>query len=263
MKGDPSALLSGLKAIKGVYYEGNASGPGETEKLYLKVRAAEGRIYSDQEALSLPYLKNHPHAHEWKLRARSSQRLLEYFRGVKNFNFLDLGCGNGWFARTLASATECAGIGLDLNQQELEQAARLSGNLELFYLNGDIFTLKLPSGMFSHIIIGAAIQYFPDLKVLLDRLIEVLARDGEIHIFDSPFYTGDAIQEARTRSLTYYSSIGFPEMAGHYHHHDGTILDAYRCDFLYKPAKGTVIQKILGKRDVPFPWVRIKKNGRI
>src|SRR5688572_18830814 len=74
------------------------------EKLYLQVRKAEQRLYSDDEVKSLPGIfSSHPHIEEWKQRKVSCERIIKYLdKKQKPLKILEIGCGNGWFSAQLA-----------------------------------------------------------------------------------------------------------------------------------------------------------------
>ena len=86
--------------------------------------------------------------------------------------------------------------------------------------------------------------------------MRLLKPGGEIHILDSHFYSLDDISEAKHRSVLYYESAGFPEMAAYYFHHNINELKNFKHQFLYRG--DSIINKLLGKND-PFSWIRISK----
>lgn len=256
-----SAVLDSLDRKNGVSI---ARSPGSSvaESLYLAVRRAENRVYDDSEVERLPYLEDHQHAAEWKLRARSFQRIHHYFTQKGRGIVLDLGCGNGWFAGRLSDIAGLCVVGLDVNLTELEQAARLFSQESVNFVYGDVFSLGLPPASFDLITLGASVQYFPDLDELLQRLLGLLVEGGEIHVFDSPLYAESEVEAARQRSLSYYTRLGFPQMADHYFHHGLNRLESYCPDFLYRPRKRGLWERLSGTRDVPFPWIRIGKPNK-
>ena len=86
------------------------------EEAYLAVRGDEGRIYSDSIVRDRPRIPaQHPHYQEWRLRWKSTQRLMGYMRKTESRLILDLGCGNGWFTRHLAAYTKGEVLGVDIN----------------------------------------------------------------------------------------------------------------------------------------------------
>lgn len=232
------------------------------EDLYIKVRSKEKRVYSDDELKLLPFASNlNPHKKEWKARAKSFLRFKKYLQ-IKNgnLNFLDLGCGNGWFCGQLSKIFNHNYLCIDVNLTELKQARKVFDSDKLKFIYADIFTVQFLPNYFDLITINAAIQYFRELKTLLNRLLIFLRNDGEIHIIDSPFYTDTEIENARKRTSEYYSSIGFPLMTNHYFHHSRDELSGFNYNLLYDPnSLLNKTKKILGVKDSPFPWIVIKK----
>jgi len=227
------------------------------ESIYLAIRKLENRIYSDQELITLPYLKNHMHSAEWKLRAKSATRILNYFKKKQQGMIMDLGCGNGWFSNLLASAGSFQVLGLDINRLELEQAGAVFSSNQVSFICGDVFEMDIPFSTFDCIAVGAAIQYFGNLRSIVDRLMKLIKKGGEIHIFDSPFYPPSEIEMARNRSYEYYRKLGFSAMAENYFHHSTKDLNMFNVDYMYSPTKKGLIGKLTGNRDIPFPWIKI------
>jgi len=228
---------------------------------YLSVRRKEGRVYSDEIVSQLPNVPDdHPLQEEWRARAASSHRLARYLAGLgRPLRMLDLGCGNGWLASRLAEAADLSVVGLDRNHVELDQARRVfSHRSELSWVGADIFRAPFPAQSFDIILIACAIQYFADIALLIRTLRPLLATRGEIHIVDSPFYLPQQLPAARQRSRSYYTNLGFPEMATHYHHHPSTVLDAYRPVYLYTPDKTS--RHAESRPDSPFSWICIRAD---
>jgi len=93
---------------------------------------------------------------------------------------LDVGCGNGWMAARLAERSvpisqppqqvggEKRGpgrlvYGLDVNEQELEQGARVfHENPRLIFLFGDITGEALAAARVDLVLLAGSVQYFPD-----------------------------------------------------------------------------------------------------
>ena len=105
------------------------------EDLYVKFRAKEQRIYSDEEVKDLPFASSsNPHLNEWDLRTKSFIRFKEYLRKKnENLNILDLGCGNCWFCGQLSKTLSHNYFCVDVNLLELKQGRRVfsSENLKL------------------------------------------------------------------------------------------------------------------------------------
>jgi len=227
------------------------------ENIYHEVRQAENRLYLDKEVKKLPILDNHIHTREWLLRAKSADRLANYFRKQENGVILDLGCGNGWFSHLLFSSGDFEVLGMDMNQFELEQASRVFKKDKLSFIYGDVFNPHFPESSFDFITVGAAIQYFSNLQMIIERLLLLLKKDGELHIFDSPFYNRIELDNAKNRSELYYKELGFETMADKYFHHSIENISNFNIEYMYVPAKKTSLKRFLKKNDMPFPWLKI------
>jgi len=230
------------------------------ESVYLNVRDKEKRIYSDNELINLPLpSNNNSHKNEWNLRAKSYYRFKEYLRQKnENLNILDLGCGNGWFCGQLSNSFVHNFYCMDVNLTELTQSRRVFKSSQIKFIYADIFTSDIPKSFFDVIIINAAVQYFPDLRKLVDQILVLLRVNGEIHIIDSPFYSDREVDNARKRTVEYYRTMGFPEMANNYFHHSWDEISKYNFEILYQPASLTSkFRKLFFKEDSPFPWIKI------
>jgi len=230
------------------------------ENVYLKVREKENRIYSDAELLLLPFASSsNPHKNEWDLRAKSFLRFQEYLKTKKqNLNLLDLGCGNGWFCGQLSQSFNHHFYCADVNLVELKQGRKIFNSEQIKFVYADIFNVGIPQASFDMITVNAAVQYFPDLRRLLDRLIKLINANGEIHIIDSPFYSNNEVINAKNRTMAYYSSIGFPEMADNYYHHIWNELSEFKFEFLHQPDSfSSKIKRLFLKADSPFPWIKV------
>lgn len=231
------------------------------EYVYLKVREKENRVYSDAELILLPFASSsNPHKSEWDLRSKSFQRFKEYLKTKKSdLNILDLGCGNGWFCGQLSKSLNHNFYCADVNINELKQAAKVFNSGKIKFIYADIFEGKFPDKVFDYILINAAIQYFPDISKLLNKLLTLLKVNGEIHIIDSPIYSVDEAIKAKERTKNYYSSLGFPEMSDKYHHHTWEDIRQFNYKILYNPLTLTNKIKKIFVKDSPFPWIKITR----
>ncbi|CAG5076332.1 class I SAM-dependent methyltransferase [Parvicella tangerina] len=224
------------------------------ENNYLSVREKEQRVYTDSQIKKLPYIApNLEQKGEWILRTKTTNRFLNYIQKQDFKHVLDLGCGNGWFTHLIAKALPNTSVlGGDINQMELDQATRCFSNANLNFQFIDVFDFE-PDQQFDLITINAAIQYFPSVAQLLTKVQSLLTEHGEFHVLDSPVYNdANKAEEARQRSIAYYSKMGVPELSNSYHHH--TWQDFSTFDVLYQPSKNKLVRKI--KNDSPFPWLR-------
>jgi SAM-dependent methyltransferase len=226
---------------------------------YILLRQKEQRIYTDEEVARLPDIDAaHPHSKEWLLRKKSNDRLLEYLQKKnKNLNVLEVGCGNGWLSARLSKITNGEVIGSDINTIELAQAKRVFGQISnLRFIYGDMLSqMKM---QFDVIVFSASIQYFHSIKEILSSALDRLAHGGEIHILDTAFYTEKNVDLAKKRSIDYYTSMGFPEMAGHYFHHCLTDLSSFDYTILYDPFSW---RNKLSNQQSPFYWIKLKNHS--
>ncbi|MDN3664295.1 class I SAM-dependent methyltransferase [Algibacter miyuki] len=224
---------------------------------YLKVREKERRLFTDAEVEKLPYSKRY----EWPLRVKSTTRFTTYLASKnKALTILDIGCGNGWFSNRIAKVSrENSVIGLDINRDELEQAARVFNSNNLNFVYADIYKVSdIFKMQFDIITMNGAIQYFENFEALIKQLQLFLKPKGEIHIIDSPFYKKNRITNAKERTKAYYTTLGVPKMAKNYHHHN---LDNIRnFETLYSP-NNKLLNKVLNKKDSPFSWYRFIKTN--
>jgi ubiquinone/menaquinone biosynthesis C-methylase UbiE len=224
---------------------------------YLSVRQKEARIMQDEELLLLPETgKDHPHASEWKRRAWSS-RQLESYLGKKNrpLSILEVGCGNGWLSNRLSYLPETDILGIDINRTELVQARKVFRDRKnLRFFPGTIDDL-FPSFRFDVILFAASIQYFPDLDITIDKAVQLLEKEGEIHIIDSHFYDRKEVNEARQRSRDYFRTLNEPGMTEFYFHHPFSSLEDYNYRVLYNPK--SIFSRMTGNPS-PFHWIRIQ-----
>jgi ubiquinone/menaquinone biosynthesis C-methylase UbiE len=232
----------------------------EFEKLYLQLRRKEGRIYTDDEVADLPYIHpSHTHYKEWVIRKHSCRALISYIKNKDSFsNILEIGCGNGWLAAQIAKAVDAEVTGMDINTTELEQAKRVFYQVPgLSFIKGSLETNSLKGRKFDMIIFAASIQYFSPLKQIINTAVEHLTLQGEVHIMDSPFYHLPELAAARQRTKEYYQSLGFPAMAGHYHHHAINELEVFQFKILHHPLGWK--NKLSIKKN-PFYWITIKNR---
>jgi len=245
----------------------NIQVPGHTrlrdilfEKAYINTRGLENRLYTDEELMKLPDIsETHTHYKEWRLRKSSGARVLRHLSAKKrSLEILEIGCGNGWFSHLLAEIPGTEVTGLDINFTELQQAARVfSDDPNLNFIHGDIRSGILGDRQFDIIIFAATIQYFPSLKKILHLTLAYLKPGGEIHVTDSHLYKPEEIPAEKNRTLAYYTSLGYPEMADFYYHHSITDLRSFHHDWLHRPH--SMMSRFLGIKN-PWPWVRVTNN---
>jgi SAM-dependent methyltransferase len=240
----------------------------DTIDFYLQAREKEGRLYSDDLIAQLPSVPtSHPLYTEWRARTESAGRLRNYLQSMrKPRTILELGCGNGWLTNYLAQDPHTFVWGIDRNQVELVQAARVFGdNRQLGFAHADIFNPpfindRIVKGQFDTVVLASVIQYFPDLPTLIFQLLTLLKPAGEIHVIDSPLYAHNEVEAAKRRSQAYYEKLGVPEMAGFYYHHTWEeLLTLFDSEIVYNPnAPLEWLMRKAGLRRSVFPWIRIR-----
>ncbi len=228
---------------------------------YFLLRKSEGRIYSDKEVAVLPEIGNgHRHYHEWQIRKGSSNRLIKYLaKKRKGLEILEVGCGNGWLSARLSTIPLSRVTGIDINDEELNQAKRVFNQIE----NLEFFNCSLQDEMFGDrkfdvIVFAASIQYFSSLEKILNDSLKRLKPGGEVHIIDSHLYKQNETDAARLRSNDYYKGIGFPEMSDQYFHHSFQSVKLFNHDILYDPH--SVINNFKKNKN-PFYWISIRSDA--
>jgi ubiquinone/menaquinone biosynthesis C-methylase UbiE len=227
---------------------------------YYQLRHKEGRIVGDDQLLQLPKVKRwHPHYKEWKIRAISALRLIQYLKqqpGV--LDILEVGCGNGWLAAQLAANPMWQVTATDINQTELLQAQRVFGHLpNLQFVHDHLGEDSLTNKTFDIIVFAASVQYFPSLKETIGEALTHSSIRGEVHILDTAFYQPTELVAARQRSIDYYTQLGFPQMAQCYFHHSLQELEGFQYKLLHRPGR---IWQGLGFVHHPFCHIQIKNH---
>lgn len=213
--------------------------PAETfAAQYYELRKNEGRIYTDEVLKQLPHADPlHMYYEEWLVRKNSCQRLLKWLKQKQTaLSILEIGCGNGWLTAQLAGLHNSLVTGADINAAELEQAARVFGQMpNINFVYGDLYEEYFDDKAYDVIVFAAAVQYFPSLQQLLKKALQHTTLQGEIHIMDSHLYKPEEVTGAAERSSSYFTSMGFPEMAGCYFHHSIDDLRHFGHRILYDP----------------------------
>jgi len=225
---------------------------------YIALRKKEQRVYTDEEVLQLPLIPgDHVHAKEWVVRKKSCRKLVNYLKKKGPLNILEIGCGNGWLSYQLSKIPGSIVTGMDINDVELKQAARVfSEQTNLSFINKNISQIELHNHPFDIIVFAASLQYFNSFSEIVTVALDHLKLGGEIHIIDSPFYQPNDIAEARQRTQSYFTELGFCQMQHHYFHHSVESFERFRHTILYNPLSLT--NKLLKSKN-PFYWIRIMK----
>ena len=107
----------------------------------------------------------------------------------KNSRLLEVACTTGFSSRELATLTGCSGEGFDLSESSIEMAnynkKRYVPEINFSYKVADGYRYK-SRGKFTHIAVGASLQFFPDSEKMVSRCISMLEDGG--YILAAPFY---------------------------------------------------------------------------
>ncbi|MEY3421011.1 MAG: hypothetical protein RIR48_1300 [Bacteroidota bacterium] len=232
----------------------------KVEKAYLTVRTKEGRVYTDDQVLQLPNIsKSHHQYKEWLIRKDSLYKILTVLNKQPQVKrILDLGCGNGWMCNAL-NKNGFEVVGMDINQLELEQAARLFPQCTFY--ERDILEDNSDLNPFDAIIISAAFQYFKEPQQLIEKLKNnLLNKDGFILIADTKFYTSMEFEAAQLRTEHYYHQMEVSEMIEHYYHHNVNILTKINARIVRNSSIfGTIFNRITGIKN-PFNLYKISQD---
>jgi len=225
----------------------------EFEEVYLNVRNKEQRVLQDEIVMLLPFVnEDHPYASEWKKRRDTLQRFTKYLSNRKPNRVLEIGCGNGWFAHKISDHTNIC-VGLDVGEEELQQAARCFSNDKLAFVCCEDWN-QIPEGSFDLVVFNASIQYFDLTDQFWKDVYRLLDHGGEVHILDSMFYQKDMGVTAKSRSEEYFKELGVKEACSYYRHQTWEELPT-NYKLKYKPTR---LRSKFNRGKSPFPWIKIK-----
>jgi len=246
-----------------LYYQRSFPRSSYFEKAYLGVRQKEYRLYEDKIVANLPNIPvNYSLYREWQARKASSKALQKILQKENFKKVLELGCGNGWFSHQLANALGTDTLGIDVNEKELLQAARVfrhTANLNFLY--ADIMQVQLPD-FFDCIILNSSLQYFSDISKLFETLFSKLRPGGKIYIADSPIYQSTADADlAKQRSMKYFSGMGSEAMGNNYFHHTFDKLKNFEPELVFnEKTLFAKMQRLISPSSIPiFPIISITK----
>ncbi len=246
----------------GLFYQKDLPQYDSFEENYLKLRHKEGRVYTDDVVHLLPEFHGVATlATEWKIRKRSTDRLIRYLKKKNSTHLLEIGCGNGWLINYLHRSIAADYCGIDINEAELQQAVRVSSNSSsACFVYGDILSNSFDKLKTDMIVVASVAQYFSDLELFIRQLLPLLTPQGEIHILDTPFYNENEIEDAKRRSKKYFESVGVNSSQQGYFHHGWSSFGTLDYTIVYKPQSLINKLKKIFIKDSPFPWIIIKKD---
>ncbi|MCX8477198.1 MAG: class I SAM-dependent methyltransferase [Sphingomonas sp.] len=189
---------------------------------YAAHRAAEGRGYSGEQLLSLPYLTSGPFARQWQVRAatfdafhRRVVRPLAAEKG-RSLRVLDLGAGNGWLSYRLAlDGHSCTAV--DIRDDEIDGLGAARAFLARAHFTPlvapfDALPIEVDSADIA--VFNASLHYATDLPAALAEAVRVTRPGGRIAILDSPFYASARAGAAMVAQKYLSGTSTFGERAG-------------------------------------------------
>ena len=132
---------------------------------------------------------------------------------------LDIGCGEGLFAKILFA--EPLDTGIDPNPHELSRARELGAYTELIVCSGD--KIPKPDGSFQTILSNSVIEHIPDIHPVLMEAYRLLAPGGRMYLtvpsnlFDKYTWISQALSLLRLNSSQERFSEFFNRFWVHYH----------------------------------------------
>ena len=102
---------------------------------------------------------------------------------------MEIACTTGFSLREIARLTGCSGLGIDISKASVDSANKSkleslpNANITFEHIDANIFT---PKHKYTHIIVGAAIRFFPDPQSIMKHLLTLLVDNG--YILSTEFY---------------------------------------------------------------------------
>ena len=137
-------------------------------------------------------------------------------RSVTGKKLLDIGCGNGWFEKTIIERNPKSITGIDISAGAVAKAKagfRREKGLE-FFVN-DAISLPFPDQSFDTVVSWDVIEHLPKNSELLflTSIYRVLKKDGDLYL--------------STPNRSFLATIFDPAwwLIGHKHYHEKTLLE--------------------------------------
>ena len=152
-----------------------------------------------QEIKNLSYTDFVGFINQWNVLPGSYNTLSKWaiFSGLnKKSRLLEVACTTGFSSRELTLLSGCSGEGFDLSEKSIKMAIynqkEYAPDIDFSYMVIDGYQYKAKK-LFSHIVVGASLGFFPDPQKMLDSCIKML-KDGGC-ILASPFWITKPIPE--------------------------------------------------------------------
>ena len=114
---------------------------------------------------------------------------INYSKINSQSNVLEIACTTGFSLREISRLTDCSGLGIDISAKSVEAAKQSKldllpkANISFETIDANVFESDTK---YTHIIIGAAIRFFPDPEKIMAHLLSLLADDG--YLLSTEFY---------------------------------------------------------------------------
>ena len=111
-----------------------------------------------------------------------------------NHRILDLGCGDGWASRAMATLAGAGMVvGIDSNGERIREARRHSAAFEnILYVEADAEENPWQDGFFSHAVLIDSIYHVRDAEATLRHLHRVLSPGGQLWMVNQMARANDA-----------------------------------------------------------------------
>lgn len=139
-----------------------------------------------------------------------------------NSRLLEIACTTGFSSRELVLQSGCKGEGIDISEKSVAGAnynkERYAPSVDLSYRVADGYGFT-SENKFSHIVVGAALGFFPDPKKMLDHCVGLLKDGG--YVLASPFYVvetipSDLVERAQSVFGITPTQVPYKEIMRHY-----------------------------------------------
>ena len=126
---------------------------------------------------------------EWAINGRAELMEKEHGKNVasflekisfdKPFSFLDIGCGNGWVVRKIASDKNCKrAVGIDKSKKMILQSRKNKQNVNEKYIHTDIESWKY-FGKFDYVFSMESLYYVDSVEKALGKIFRLLKPGGK------------------------------------------------------------------------------------
>ena len=110
-------------------------------------------------------------------------------------HLVEVACTTGFSIREISRLTGCSGEGVDLSEVSIDRATTNTrddfSDGRLRFVSGDA-TLFVPKKKATHVIVGAALGFFPKPKMMLDQLTQFFTNDRG-YLLAAPFYVTSSV----------------------------------------------------------------------